>query len=68
MSDRLSVLSIGAGAIGTYIGGSLALKGHQVVFAEREETADQIRSVGLRLETWRVGSSDIRTSHNPFCG
>ncbi|MCH7663763.1 MAG: 2-dehydropantoate 2-reductase, partial [Chloroflexi bacterium] len=28
----LRVLSIGAGAIGTYIGGSLALHGHQVTF------------------------------------
>lgn len=31
----LNVLSIGAGAIGTYIGGSLALAGNQVVFLER---------------------------------
>jgi len=30
-SEPLRLLSIGAGAIGTYIGGSLALGGHQVV-------------------------------------
>ncbi len=42
-------LSIGAGAIGTYIGGSLALKGHQVVFAERPEVAEMLRSRGLQL-------------------
>jgi len=32
---KLRVLSIGAGAIGTYIGGSLALAGNEVVFLER---------------------------------
>jgi 2-dehydropantoate 2-reductase len=49
MSEPLRLLSIGAGAIGTYIGGSLALKGHQVVFVERPELADELRSRGLRL-------------------
>jgi 2-dehydropantoate 2-reductase len=43
------VLSIGAGAIGTYIGGSLALKGHQVVFVERPAVAEELVSRGLRL-------------------
>lgn len=33
--QKLRVLSIGAGAIGTYIGGSLALAGNEVVFLER---------------------------------
>ena len=50
MTERLRILSIGAGAIGTYIGGSLALKGHQVVFVEREDTAEEIRSRGLWLK------------------
>jgi 2-dehydropantoate 2-reductase len=45
----LHILSIGAGAIGTYIGGSLALRGHQVVFVERPEMAEKLRSRGLRL-------------------
>ncbi len=45
----LSVLSFGAGAIGTYIGGSLALKGHRVVFLERHEVAGELRQRGLRL-------------------
>ena len=49
MSEPLRLLSIGAGAIGTYIGGSLALKGHQVVFVERPEVAERLRSRGLRL-------------------
>jgi 2-dehydropantoate 2-reductase len=46
----LRVLSIGAGAIGTYIGGSLALVGHQVVFVERPEVVEEIQSRGLRLD------------------
>lgn len=45
----LRVLSIGAGAIGTYIGGSLALQGHEVVFVERPQVADELKSQGLRL-------------------
>jgi 2-dehydropantoate 2-reductase len=49
MSEPLRVLSIGAGAIGTYIGGSLALEGHRVVFVERPEVAEGFRSRGLKL-------------------
>jgi 2-dehydropantoate 2-reductase len=50
MSEPLRLLSIGAGAIGTYIGGSLALGGHEAVFVERPEVAEQLRSRGLRLD------------------
>jgi 2-dehydropantoate 2-reductase len=49
MMDTLNILSIGAGAIGTYIGGSLALQGHQVAFIERPEVAEELRTRGLRL-------------------
>jgi len=45
----LRVLSIGAGAIGAYIGGSLALHGHEVVFVERAEVAAELKSRGLKL-------------------
>ena len=45
----MRVLSIGAGAIGTYIGGSLALQNHEVVFVERPEIAAELKSNGLRL-------------------
>jgi 2-dehydropantoate 2-reductase len=45
----LNVLSIGAGAIGTYIGGSLALQGHNLVYVERPEVAEELRSRGLKL-------------------
>lgn len=42
-------LCFGAGAIGTYIGGSLALAGHSVVFIERPEQAERLRVSGLTL-------------------
>lgn len=50
MREPLRVLSIGAGAIGTYVGGSLALEGHHVVFVERPEVAEGLRSRGFRLD------------------
>ncbi|MBT3391060.1 MAG: 2-dehydropantoate 2-reductase [Chloroflexi bacterium] len=46
----LSILTLGAGAIGTYIGGSLALAGHRVTFVERPEVAEDLRARGLRLK------------------
>ncbi len=48
--SRLSILSFGAGAIGTYIGGSLALGGHRVVFVERADIAADLSGRGLRLD------------------
>ena len=46
---NLKILTFGAGAIGTYIGGSLALAGEQLVFLERSEVAEEVRRRGLRL-------------------
>ncbi len=45
----MKFLSFGAGAIGTYIGGSLALCGHEVVFLERVVVVDELRQKGLTL-------------------
>jgi len=50
MKEDLKILSIGAGAIGTYIGGSLALAGYKVIFLERPNVAEELRTRGLRLE------------------
>ena len=47
--DRLNMLVLGAGAVGTYIGGSLALKKHQVTFVERPEPAERLAKKGLAL-------------------
>ncbi len=50
INGKLKVLAFGAGAIGTYIGGSLALAGHQVVFVERQNVVDELKEKGLRLD------------------
>jgi 2-dehydropantoate 2-reductase len=52
----ISVLTFGAGAIGTYIGGSLALAGNRVVFLERPPIIDVLSKHGLRMDV----SSDKR--------
>lgn len=48
-NQPLRILSIGAGAIGTYVGGSLALAGNQVVFSERPQVAEELRQRPMRL-------------------
>src|SRR5215216_1983552 len=49
-NGKLNVLVFGAGAIGTYIGGSLVLAGHQLVFVEQPKIVDELRERGLRLD------------------
>ena len=49
-SAGVTVLVFGAGAIGTYIGGSLALAGQQVVFVEQPGVVEALRQRGLRLD------------------
>ena len=43
-------LCFGAGAIGTYIGGSLALAGDEIVFLEQASALGTLRERGLRLD------------------
>ena len=50
LNGKLKVLVFGAGAIGTYLGGSLALAGQQVVFVERPKVVEELRQRGLRLD------------------
>jgi 2-dehydropantoate 2-reductase len=50
MVPVLKILSFGAGAIGTYIGGSLALAGHQLVFVEQGAAVAELRARGMRLD------------------
>jgi len=47
---RMNILAFGAGAIGTYVGGSLALVGHHVTFLEQPAVAAELRQRGLRLD------------------
>lgn len=49
-NGKLNILVFGAGAIGTYIGGSLALDGHQLVFVEQTRVVEELRERGLRLD------------------
>lgn len=49
-TSQLKVLTFGAGAIGTYIGGSLVLAGHTVVFVEQAKVAEELHERGLRLD------------------
>ncbi len=49
-NSQLKVLAFGAGAIGTYIGGSLVLAGHNVVYVEQAQVAEELHERGLRLE------------------
>jgi len=54
MNERF--LIFGAGAIGTYLGASLANQGNQVTFLERKKDLYTLQEQGLRLE---VGSQRI---------
>ena len=49
-SSEMKFLVLGAGAIGTYIGGSLVLAGYPVVFVEQPKMAEELRAKGLRLD------------------
>ena len=49
-AQPLKILAFGAGAIGTYVGGSLVLAGHQVVFVEQPKIAEELHERGLRLD------------------
>lgn len=62
MSKPLRFLVFGCGAIGTYLGGSLAATGQQVVFLERAELAGVIRTGGLRVQ---VKDRELRVA-NPI--
>ncbi len=69
-------LFLGAGAIGTYVGGSLAAAGEEVTFIERPEAAAAIAAQGLRLTrggtpatvtNFRIfGSADEALAEGPY--
>ena len=47
----MRIAVIGAGAVGGYFGGRLALAGHEVVFVARGETLEALRSGGLQVKS-----------------
>jgi 2-dehydropantoate 2-reductase len=46
---RLKILIFGAGAIGTYVGGSLMHHGHEVIFLERPGMVEPLQAAGLEI-------------------
>lgn len=58
----MRVLIFGAGAIGSYVGGSLALAGQEVTFLARPAPAKQLRAEGLTVYDARDGTKF--TVHN----
>ncbi len=60
--NKLNILSFGAGAIGSYIGGMLALAGHDVSFVERAEIIPQLSERGIILQR-KSGISRIDHLH-----
>jgi 2-dehydropantoate 2-reductase len=58
-NDPLKLLVFGAGAIGTYIGGSLVNSGNRAVFLERPHAAARLREHGMHIQF------DGITTHNP---
>jgi len=62
----MKLLFFGAGAIGSYIGGSLALAGCDVAYVERPEPAESLRREGLTLalgsQTYRLPLRMVFTS------
>jgi len=68
LNQPLTLLSFGAGAIGAYIGGSLALAGHRVVFVEQPAVVSDLRARGLRLDLSidkRRGEKAVFELHDP---
>ncbi len=49
-TSPLNILVFGAGAIGTYIGGSLAIAGQRLTFVEQPAVAETLRQRGLKLD------------------
>ena len=60
---KKNFLIFGAGAIGTYIGASLALQGHQVTFLEKEADIPSLQQRGLQMaqgdEEYQLGGVDF---------
>ncbi len=59
----MKLVCLGAGAVGTYLAGSLAAAGHAITFAVRPAAADALRSRGLSVRraaaTVHIGGAHI---------
>ena len=59
----MKIICFGAGAIGSYIGGSLQSAGHDVTFIERKESLPRIRSNGIQIEDVKGNIHKIESPH-----
>ena len=64
--ERSNILVYGAGAIGTYIGGSLARTGQRIVFLEQPGALDELRRSGLRLDLQNAAGRIPQAWQAPF--
>jgi len=63
--EKMNVLTFGAGAIGTFIGGSLALAGNHVVFVEQPRAAQALCAQGLHLDL-TIGRNSVFDIQGPL--
>jgi 2-dehydropantoate 2-reductase len=61
--EKLNALVFGAGAIGTYIGGSLAQAGNRVMFVEQPKAVTELRRRGLHLDL-TIGRNSVFDIHD----
>jgi 2-dehydropantoate 2-reductase len=57
MASDMRLLIVGAGAIGSYVGGYLAQAGQRVTFLARPATAAQLKAHGLKISSPRQGTA-----------
>ncbi len=56
----MKILVVGAGAVGSYYGGRLALAGHDVTFVGRKRHIEAIQKHGLILDSKLTGKHNVR--------
>jgi 2-dehydropantoate 2-reductase len=64
----MKVLVVGAGAVGSYYGGRLALAAHEVTLIGRKRHMDAVRENGLTIDSTLTGKQKVRvqTAEAPF--
>jgi len=70
MNAGRPIVVAGAGCIGCFVGGMLAVAGKRVRFLARRRVIDEVRSGGLRLSSfdggdWRLPASSVEISDDP---
>jgi 2-dehydropantoate 2-reductase len=56
----MKVLVLGAGAVGSYYGGRLALAGHDLTFIGRQRHVEAIQAHGLTIDSKLTGKHNVR--------